>query len=161
MKSASVEVTITNESKVASLTSPRIFLDISETTKEPEDIPPGGVGVSSYSTSPASIQCVGVLSYQLGSSLVAVMFETPVAMGELCPNLGLFVTQDLGLRDRQDMYSVVKGPDPSPALQRKAVFRSNENELVRVSLAQVQVSGTMTYDTNSLVKVWVRDVSSE
>ncbi|GCC32589.1 hypothetical protein chiPu_0011052 [Chiloscyllium punctatum] len=158
MKSASVEVTTVNKSKVLPLTDPRVFLDGNSTTRKPEVVQPESVGVSLYSTVGAEIQCVGVLSYQLGAYYFGVMFENPVVVGELCQMLGLYVTMDP--RERDELYAIIKSRDPSTVLQHLALFGPDQEQGISVNLNNVQISATMTQGTDCRVKVIVNHASA-
>ncbi|XP_078276586.1 uncharacterized protein LOC144605331 [Rhinoraja longicauda] len=157
MKSASVEVTTINKSKALSLTDPRTFLDGNATVIEPEAVSPDGVGVSRYSTRPGDILCAGVLSYQAGPCFFGVLFENPVAEGELCQELGLYVTADPG--ERKEMYGLIKNGHESLVLRRLAIFGYNQNQSISVTLANLQVTATMSKGTNCSVELIVEDLS--
>lgn len=157
MKSASVEVTTINKSKALALTDPRIFLDGNATVVEPEMVPPDGMRVSRYSTRPGEILCAGVLSYEAGSCYLGVMFENPVVEGELCQELGLYVTADPG--ERKEMYGLIKNGHESPALRRLAVFGHNQNQGISVTLANLQITATMAKGNNCSVELIVEDLS--
>ncbi|XP_078098159.1 uncharacterized protein LOC144511767 [Mustelus asterias] len=158
MKSASVEVTTVNKSKVQSLTAPRVFLDGNSTARKPEAVLPNAEGVSLYNTNPGEIMCVGVLSYQLGSCYFGVMFENPVAVGELCQMLGLYVTADPAERD--EFYAIIKSRDPSAVLQRLALFGPDQEQGISVNLGNVTISATMTQGTDCRVRVTVDDAAA-
>ncbi|XP_078402554.1 uncharacterized protein LOC144683429 [Cetorhinus maximus] len=158
MKSASVEVTTVNKSKVLSLSDPRVFLDGNSVVTKPEALLPNAVGVSLYSTSPGEILCAGVLSYQVGSCYFGVMFENPVAVGELCQMLGLYVTVDPGERD--EFYAIIKSRDPSAVLQRVALFGQGQAQGISVNLGDVEISATMTQGTDCHIQVIANDASA-